>query len=177
MKKIILLTLLLLSSTSIASPKFASNKGLGDITKEMWKVILTKPWSLPWIKKSANLADLHSQKFCDVVDEPRHTRDEVDAVRHFMLASLLASKLGANFTRKFLTAHEQRTDSYNDENIMDLKNNELGIKFSPQLKKLKDEMKLSKIESELILRIKAGKLFVLTTERSNCTNSDKFPNM
>lgn len=164
-------------STVYATPTVNPNNGLGDITPAMWKVILTKPWSLPWIKKSAELAGQHSQTFCDVVDEPRHTRDEVDAVRHFMLASLLGSKLGDKFTRDFLTAHEQRTDRYNDENIMDLKNNELGIIFSNQIKKMNTKDKLLKIKSELRSRITKGELFVLTTERSSCSNSLKFPNM
>lgn len=172
-------TILLLSmySWAYANPAVNTNKGLGDITPAMWKVILTKPWSMPWIKKSAELADQHSQMFCDVIDEPRHTRDEVDAVRHFMLASLLGSKLGSKFTRDFLTAHEQRSDRYNDENIMDLKNNELGISFSNELKRMSKNEKILKIKSELRLRITNGELFVLTTERSSCSNSLKFPNM
>ena len=177
MKTISLLVLLTFSSFSYGSLDETHNKGLGEITPKMWKIILTKPWSLPWIKKSADLANIHSQNFCDVMDEPRHTRDEVDAVRHFILSSLLSSKLGKVFTRRFLTAHEQRGDSYNDENIMDLKNNELGIDFSVHIRRLSVSQKLLKIKRELRSRIEQGKLFVLTTERSACANSDKFPNM
>lgn len=178
MKLLILISVIFISSLSMASPNNQQNSMKGKITPKMWKVIMQKPWSVVWIKKSAELSDLHSSTFCDVVDEPRHTRDEVDAVRHFMFSSLLASKLGPKFTRDFLTAHEQRTDTYNDENIMDLKNNDLGIHFSNKLKRFsKSSTKLKKIKLELRSRIKNGDLYVLNTERSKCANSEKFPNM
>lgn len=151
--------------------------GLGDITPKMWEIILTKPASIPKIKQSANLANKYSEEFCDVVGKTRRSRDEVDATRHFILSSLLASYVGKSFTREFLTAHEQRSDEYTDENIMDLRNNDIGIDFSSELETMSTNEKLDAIEIELFERLDSGELWVLDSKESACANEDEFPNM
>ena len=53
-----------------------------------------------------------------------------DAVRHFVLGALLASKLGRVRAKELLDAHETRPDKDNDEfrgTLMDLRNNAVGI--------------------------------------------------
>lgn len=172
MKLLILITALLQTSTVQAN-----DKGLGDMTAEMWRILLRKPLSFIGVQKAVKTANNLSESFCDVVDEPRHTRDEVDAVRHFILASVLSILVDKEFTREFLTAHEQRTDTYNDENIMDLKNNDLGIAFSDQLKNISRKNRIDFLKTELDRRLTSGNLFVLTTGRSQCANPNVFPNM
>lgn len=172
MKRFLLFTILVQTTGA-----FAANKGLGDMTAEMWKIILKKPYSFIGVQKAVKTANSLSMSFCDVVDEPRHTRDEVDAVRHFILASVMSRLVDKKFTLDFLTAHERRTDSYNDENYMDLKNNALGIAFSDELKSIPTNKIIARIKKELNKRLTEGNLFVLTTGRSQCANANVFPNM
>ena len=155
-----------------------SELGLKQLTPELIKVILKNPWSIPFLKKSAHRANLFSQKICQVEGEPRHTRDEVDAVRHFVLASLLTYHIGPKFTRAFLTAHEQRAQTYNSENYMDLSNNELGIQFGTALKNKDFDDLYEVFYEEVILRVHTtGDLFVLDSGDSFCGNSQLFPTM
>ncbi len=158
--------------------KVVQKLGMKQLTPGLIKVILRNPMSLRYIKKSAVLSDQISQKICKVEGEPRHTRDEVDAVRHFILASLLTYYVSANFTRSFLTAHEQRAAEYDSENYMDLANNELGIQFGEKMETLEMTSMLKTLTNEVLDRVQNnGELFVLDSGTSFCANSALFPTM
>lgn len=75
-----------------------------------------------------------SNEACDL--EIRHYGGQSDALRHFILSSLLTANLDEKRARYLLTAHENKnyypqTKSYvyDEHNVMDLYNNEIGIEF------------------------------------------------
>lgn len=184
--KLLFTFLLSIQIFSMSSPAQANNEselkevqselGLKQLTPGLIKVILSNPLSIPYLKKSAKLANILSERICKVEGEPRHTRDEVDAVRHFLLATLLTYYINPKFTRAFLTAHEQRGAEYNSENYMDLSNNELGIQYGEKIKTMEIEDIYETFHDEIMNRVQTtGELFVLDSGDSFCANSSLFP--
>tara|TARA_R110002072_G_scaffold534_2_gene3552 strand:- start:94992 stop:95585 length:594 start_codon:yes stop_codon:yes gene_type:complete len=197
MKKIIFISLLVFAQNLFAADQAIDRKIIaklikqlsgGRVNQEMADVLAKKPMSIVYLKEANDLANKYSVNFCDVKNQSRRTRDEVDAVRHFIGASILSAYYGPTFTRDLLTAHERRSDTYTDENRMDLKNNEVGIqngkfhtvikvKLSPKLYLKKIIINKRKFESLIFNLLNQGQLYVLDTKNSRCANSDLYPNM
>jgi hypothetical protein len=116
--------------------KVISLVGGDRLTKEMSIILSGKPFGVFTMKNAFNTANEFSAEICGVKGGKRHSRDEVDAVRHFIGSTILAANYGVDCTRALLTAHENRQDNYNDENYMDLANNEVGIELGASLKKI-----------------------------------------
>lgn len=127
-------------------PTMLQNMSQGKLTYEMAEIVAEKISYASLFKKAYNKANDYSVKICGVEGEERHSGDEVDAVRHFIGASILSSILGTEYVKRLLTAHEKRSDTFNDENYMDINNNQLGIDFGPtipyvkMIKKTKESM-------------------------------------
>ena len=60
--------------------------------------------------------------------------DEGDAFRHCYWSSLLARDIGYTKAKEFLDAHESPCDNPLSEKIMDLTNNEIGLRIGVSLK-------------------------------------------
>lgn len=176
-------------------PKMLQNMSQGKLTYEMAEIVAENISYASLFKEAYNKANEYSEKICGVEGEKRHSRDEVDAVRHFIGASILSSVLGTDYVKRLLTAHEKRSESFNDENYMDINNNQLGIEFGPTIpfvatvKKMKSKNGWRKrtvmepdhsfdfFRLEVNRRISTGKLFTLESGTSLCANPKFFPNM
>lgn len=159
--------------------------GGGKLTEEMSEIMAEKPMSVYYLKKSNDDAEKLSRSICQVNE--RRTNDEVDAVRHFLGSAMLSAYYGQYFARELLTAHENRGPQ-NRENIMDLRNNEIGVLFSTQLRTISIPWRYG-LEAKKILfsklswKVKAlklinnGELNVIESKKSACMNSNFYPNM
>lgn len=189
---------ILLSSNTVAEdliPKMLQNMSQGKLTYEMAEIVAERITYAPLFKKAYDKANSYSVKICGVENEKRHSRDEVDAVRHFIGASILSSVLGSSYVKRLLTAHEKRSKTFSDENYMDIYNNQLGIDFGPKIpykksiKKIKRHNRWYKknvtvrdhsfdfFKREIEKIIVLGKLYTLETGKSLCANPKVFPNM
>jgi hypothetical protein len=176
-------------------PTMLQNMSQGKLTYEMAEIVAEKISYASLFKQAYNKANDFSVKICGVEGEDRHSGDEVDAVRHFIGASILSSILETEYVKRLLTAHEERNDILNDESYMDINNNQLGIDFGPtipyveSIKKLKKkhgwikrkvmvrDHSLAFFKTEVFKRISSGDFFTLKTGRSLCANPKVFPNM
>lgn len=159
--------------------------GGGKLTEEMSEIMAEKPMSVYYLKKSNDDAEKLSRSICQVNE--RRTNDEVDAVRHFLGSAMLSAYYGQHFARELLTAHENRGPQ-SRENIMDLRNNEIGIQFSTLLRTISIPWRYG-LEAKKILfsklswKVKAlklinkGELNVIESKKSACMNSNFYPNM
>lgn len=171
------------------------NMSQGKLTYEMAEIIAEKISYASLFKEAYDKANDYSVEICGVKGEERHSRDEVDAVRHFIGASILSSILGSEYVERLLTAHEKRSETFNDENYMDISNNQLGIDFGPNIpyvetikkikskngwrsrKVMKRDHSLDFFKHEVNKRIASGNLYTLETGQSLCANPEVFPNM
>lgn len=180
-----------------AIPKMLQNLSNGRLTYEMAEILSEKISHAATFKTAYDKANSYSEEICGVKGDKRHSRDEVDAVRHFIGAAILSSQLGKEYVKRLLTAHEKRSSTFNDENYMDLNNNQLGLDFGPTIPYIFKEKKIKKasgkgwrkitvekrdhslsfFQNEISQRIANGKLFVLQTGSSLCANPKVFPNM
>jgi hypothetical protein len=176
-------------------PTMLQNMSQGKLTYEMAEIVAEKISYASLFKEAYNKANDYSVKICGVEGEERHSGDEVDAVRHFIGASILSSILETEYVKRLLTAHEERSDILNDENYMDINNNQLGIDFGPTIPYVKRIKKIKKksgwikrtvmvrdhtlafFKAEVFKRISSGEFFTLKTGRSLCANPKVFPNM
>ena len=176
-------------------PKMLQNMSQGKLTYEMAEILAEKISYASLFQKAYDKANDYSVQICGVEGEERHSGDEVDAVRHFIGASILSSILGTEYVKRLLTAHEKRSDTFNDENYMDINNNQLGIDFGPtipyvkMIKKIKVKNRWQKrtvmvrdhslvfFKTEVSKRISSGDFFTLKTGMSLCSNPKVFPNM
>lgn len=167
----------------------------GRLTYEMAEIVAEKISYASLFKEAYNKANDFSVEICGVAGEERHSRDEVDAIRHFIGASILSSELGAEYVTRLLTAHENRTEILNDENYMDINNNQLGIEFGPSIpyvetinkrkskqgwrkhKVMKRDHSFAFFKKEVEKRVASGHLFTLETGKSLCANPSVYPNM
>jgi hypothetical protein len=170
--------------------------GGNRITDEMATILSKKPAGVIYLKDAFDKANLYSTIICEVQGEKRHSRDEVDATRHFIGSSILTAYFGANFARELLTAHEKRSDSFNDENYMDLRNNELGYIFGKTIP-LKNKTRRAKIAGRtkvktvrykvldtsiefftkaVMEKVNNGEFTTLDTTDSACGNPQLYPN-
>jgi len=190
--------LLSITNTAIAKdllPAMLQNMSQGKLTYEMAEIVAEKISYLSFFKEAYDKANRYSVEICGVKSNKRHSRDEVDAVRHFIGASILSSVLGNEYVNRLLTAHEKRRESFNDENYMDISNNQLGINFGTTIpyvevvkkvrkrghwrkqRVMKRDHSLAFFRTEIQQRIKSGKLFTLESGKSLCANPNVFPNM
>lgn len=204
MKKVFISSLILLIGINFALAKEVSHNPIskviqwvgGDrLTKEMSVILSKKPFGVFTMKKAFDKANLFSTTICDVVGKKRHSRDEVDAIRHFIGSTILSAHYGESFTRALLTAHEDRGDEYNDENYMDLANNETGISQGINLEKVsyykwrtiggrRKKVKRYKFDFSLEYftrvvseKLETGDFSVLESGDSSCARPSVFPNM
>lgn len=171
--------------------------GGAKLTDEMALILSEKPFGVFKLKSAFDKANSYSVKICGVEGEQRHTRDEVDAVRHFIGASLLTAYFGKDFAFRLLTAHEHRTiGKLSAENYMDLLNNELGYAAGAHIpyitktrwqsyaggrkrRKVEYQVLNTSIEyfSELVFKqVEEGTLTVIESGSSLCANSNMYPN-
>lgn len=167
----------------------------GKLTYEMAEILAEKISYASFFQSAYDKANDYSVKICGVEGEERHSGDEVDAVRHFIGASILSSVLGTEYVKRLLIAHEKRSETFNDENYMDINNNQLGIDFGPTIPYVKI-IKKNKVKNgwrkrtvmerdhslvffktEVNKRILSGDFFTLKTGVSLCSNPKIFPNM
>jgi hypothetical protein len=171
------------------------NMSQGKLTYEMAEILAEKLSYASFFQKAYDKANDYSVQICGVEGEERHSGDEVDAVRHFIGASILSSVLGTKYVKRLLTAHEKRSENFTDENYMDINNNQLGIDFGPTIpyvkiikkKKVKNgwrkrtvmerDHSLVFFKTEVNKRILSGDFFTLKTGVSLCSNPKVFPNM
>lgn len=162
--------------------------GSGKVNRQMARVLAQKPESVIYLKEAHDLANQYSVEFCKVQGQSRRTRDEVDAIRHFIGASILSAYYGNDYARKILTSHEGDADDYNDENRMDLKNNEIGIRSGHRLKvitlPLRNGIKIKKLISSkstiyniVFEKLDLGQLKTLESKDSYCSRPSLYPNM
>lgn len=117
-----------------------------ELLKEKeWKVIEENPELAVHLKTAADLGLEISEKFCpydqtSVSDGVYGSDDEVDSIRHFVMSSYLSFKLGKEKARKFMSAHED--SQYENSNMMDYYNNELGFNFGESLTKKYQNLRL-----------------------------------
>lgn len=167
------------------------------LTDEMADILSEKVHGVIYLKDAFDKANSYSTIICKVQGEKRHSRDEVDAVRHFIGSSILSAYFGEDFTRRLLTAHEKRGKAFNDENYMDLSNNEVGYKFGatipmttkirrvkvaghPRVKRTKYKILNTSIEffeKAVMEKISKGELFTLDSGSSACANPEVYPNL
>jgi len=171
------------------------NMSQGKLTYEMAEILAEKISYASFFQNAYDKANDYSVQICGVEGEERHSGDEVDAVRHFIGASILSSILGTEYVKRLLTAHEKRSGTFTDENYMDINNNQLGIEFGPTIPYVK-MLKKNKIKNgwrkrtvlvrdhsllffkdEVNKRIMSGDLYTLKTGMSLCSNPQQFPNM
>ena len=176
-------------------PKMLQNMSQGKLTYEMAEILAEKISYASFFQKAYDKANEYSVQICGVEGEERHSGDEVDAVRHFIGASILSSVLGTTYVKCLLTAHEKRSETFTDENYMDINNNQLGIEFGPTIpyvkiikkKKIKNgwrkrtvlvrDHSLLFFKDEVNKRVMSGDLYTLKTGMSLCSNPKLFPNM
>lgn len=108
-----------------------------ELMKEKeWKVIESNPELAMHIKSAADLGLKISESFCPYdpkasSDGVYGSDDEVDSIRHFVMSAYLSFQLGKEKARKFMSAHEN--SEYENANMMDYYNNELGFNFGESL--------------------------------------------
>jgi len=176
-------------------PQMLQNMSQGKLTYEMAEIVAEKISYAPLFKEAYDKANRYSEEICGVVNEARHSKDEVDAIRHFIGASILSSVFGSDYVKRLLTAHEKRSESFTDENYMDLNNNELGINFGSTIPYvetikrtkskngwrkrtvMKRDHSLVFFKAEVERRIALGNFYTLETGKSLCANPKLFPNM
>ena len=76
-----------------------------------------------------------AEKLCRKLFKISRSHDASDACRHFVWASLLYQRLGLEFSKKILYAHEKDPKQTKDEKTMDLANNHLGLITAQKLEK------------------------------------------
>lgn len=164
----------------------------GEMLKEReWKAIETNPELVLHIKKAADLGLEISQSLCP--EDPKiqsngvyGSDDEVDAARHFVMSAFLAFKVGKEKARRFMATHED--NEYQNSNMMDYYNNELGFNFGASLVEKYKKMEISgstkyfvdDIKAEILRRHKLPRgnktdFMVLKSGPSTCANT-KYPN-
>lgn len=176
-------------------PSMLQKMSQGRLTYEMAEIVAEKISYAALFKEAYNKANEFSVQICGVEGDERHSRDEVDAVRHFIGAAILSSELGPEYVNRLLTAHEKRSEVLNEENYMDINNNQLGIEFGPTIpyvdaiRKIKSKQGWRKhkvmerdhsfafFKEEVQKRIVSGSFFTLETGQSLCANPDLYPNM
>jgi hypothetical protein len=103
-----------------------------------WKTVEMNPALAFNIKKAADLALEISEGMCPFVEGSTSNGtygadDEVDSIRHFVMSSYLAWKVGPQPARLFMAAHED--SHFEKDNMMDYYNNNLGFQFGENLRK------------------------------------------
>jgi hypothetical protein len=88
--------------------------------------------------------------------DKRLHNDEGDAFRHCYWSALLARDIGFSKAKKFLDAHESPCDNPVGEKMMDLTNNEVGLRIGVSLQGQTDEVLSRACYTALI----SGKLVV-----------------
>lgn len=106
------------------------------LKEKEWKVIEQNPELAMHLKTAADLGLKISEQFCpydqkSTSDGVYGSDDEVDSIRHFVMSSYLSFQLGKAKARKFMSAHEN--SEYENSNMMDYYNNELGFNFGESL--------------------------------------------
>ena len=124
------------------------------LTEEMSIILSERFDSMIVLADAFQKANEYSVKICNVEGQPRHSRDEVDAIRHFIGASLLSANTDPIYARRLLTAHERRRDEFDEENIMDLNNNEVGFSHGQEIPKVFKEKRVRKAGSGRIGKVK-----------------------
>lgn len=156
-----------------------------------WKTIELNPRLALYIKEAADLGLEISQNVCPL--DPNRTSigtyevdDEVDAIRHFVMSSYLAWKVGPQPARRFMAAHEDSL--FASDNVMDYYNNNLGFEFGDRFRRseqnqmvmnpLPDFLREIRKEIQRKLTLPRGNsqdFVVLTTGPSICAKR-KYPN-
>ena len=176
--------------------KLIKSIGGERITDQMAGILAKKPLGVVYLKDAFDKANLYSMIICNVQGEKRHSRDEVDAVRHFIGSSILTAYFGDKFARDLLTEHEKRSSTFNDENYMDLRNNEVGINFGSKIPlvmktrrvKVAGQQRFKKVRYKVLdtsvdffriavkNKLEMGELTTLDTSSSSCARPDIYPN-
>lgn len=102
-----------------------------------WKTIEMNPALAFNIKRAADLGLEISKSMCPFAKDSTSegiygADDEVDSIRHFVMSSYLAWKVGPEPARLFMAAHED--SRFERENMMDYYNNNLGFEFGERLR-------------------------------------------
>lgn len=115
------------------------------LKEKEWKAIEKNPELVLHLKKAADLGLKLSESLCPV--NPKSTAsgvygsdDEVDAARHFIMSAYLSLKVGKDKAKKFMVAHED--SSYENANLMDYYNNELGFNFGQSLARKYEKLEI-----------------------------------
>ena len=87
-------------------------------------------------------------------------KDESDAFRHFVWASLMSKEIGSDLAEKFLDAHEATARHGTEDTAMDLANNRAGLLESERLRK-SGNLTETKIEEKGLEALKFNKMVVL----------------
>ena len=194
--KLLLIIILILPSLSYSAPGHTLkneviyqllNLFAGDkLTNQMSLILAHHPNYISKTNSIFSISEDLAKKICRVENEPRHTDDEVDAVRHFIGAALLSAYTNPHFAKDLLSAQEMRQVGLNPDNYMDLKNNDSGIKFSmniffkrevnPEDINENSNIIYAILEEEALRKIEKGELVAIKTGLSFCSNPSIYPN-
>ncbi len=115
------------------------------LKEKEWKTVELNPRLALYIKEAADLGLEISEGLCPfdptIMSNTSHAvDDEVDAIRHFVMSSYLAWKVGPQPARRFMAAHEDSL--FENDNMMDYYNNNLGFEFGAGFRRRQESQSL-----------------------------------
>ncbi len=124
-----------------------------ELLKEKeWKTVELNPQLALHIKQAADHGLEISQSVCpfdrnSTSYNTYEVDDEADAVRHFVMSSYLAWRVGPQVARTYMAAHEDGL--FKNDNMMDYYNNNLGFEFGEGFRRRLQNQSLSLVLNPL----------------------------
>lgn len=140
----------------------------GNMTEEMLQYFSIHLYGASILLDASKKATKLSRKICQVnKNEPRHTDDEVDAARHFIWTAYLALKLKEKMVLEIQSMQENRSEELEQDNLMDLYNNELGLEFVRNISNTDPNIEL-KITEQVNHHLSNDDFYIIQSKVSKC---------